>query len=394
MKTDVFTTEVEFLAFDAKKYVEQQLPHYIEELRELCLIDSGSYHKPGLDEVALYLAARMRGLGMNTTIIEHEEWGNDLVATIRGTGSGTVLLLGHMDTVYPVGTAAARPLRVEEDTIYGPGVSDMKGCILSAIYAIEAMLSTNHRSFGEIRFLCVSDEEILQRHSIGLMQEMSQGCQAALVLEAARANGAIVSARKGCAGYTVIGKGKSAHTGVEPEKGRSAIVELCHQILQFESLNGWREGLTMNTGLCSGGLAINVVSDYAEAQIDLRYMYPLDKIDTENTLRQMIRQNKVAGTEVILQPWPDTRHPMVCTPQSLTLIHRAQEISRLLDFSVEHVMTGGASDASYPSSFGIPTLDGLGPVGGLDHSPNEYLVKSSVAERSALLAGLIATTEA
>ncbi|MBV8823211.1 MAG: M20/M25/M40 family metallo-hydrolase, partial [Ktedonobacteraceae bacterium] len=209
MKTDVCITEVESLTLDAKRYVERQLPQYIEELRELCLIDSGSYHKPGLDEVALYLAARMRGLGMSVTIIEQEKWGNDLLATIQGTGSGTVLLLGHMDTVYPVGTAAARPLRVQEDTIYGPGVSDMKGCVLSAIYAIEAMLSTNHRSFGEIRFLCVSDEEILKRHSLGLIYEIAQGCQVAFVLEAARANGAIVSARKGCAGYSVIVRGKA-----------------------------------------------------------------------------------------------------------------------------------------------------------------------------------------
>ena len=394
MKTDVFSTEVESLTSDAKNYVEQQLPQYIEELRELCLIDSGSYHKPGLDEVALYLAARMRGLGMNATIIEQEEWGNDLVATIQGAGSGTVLILGHMDTVYPVGTGAARPLRVEEDMVYGPGVSDMKGCILSAIYAIEAMLSTNHRSFGEIRFLCVSDEELIKRHSLGLIQEISQGCQAVLVLEAARANGAIVSARKGAAGYTLRVKGRAAHTGVEPEKGRNAIVELCHQILQFESLNGWREGLTTNPGLCSGGIAFNVVSDYAEAQIDLRFIHPLDKIDTEEVWHQMIRQNKVAGTEVILEGWPHSRQPMVCTPQSLTLVDRAQEISRLLGFSVQHVMTGGASDGCYTSSFGIPTVDGLGPIGGLDHSPNEYLVKSSVPERSALLAGLIATVEA
>jgi glutamate carboxypeptidase len=394
MKTDVFVTEVESLTLDAKKYVEQRLPQYIEELRELCLIDSGTYHKPGLDEVALYLAARMRGLGMNTTIIAQEEWGNDLIATIRGAGSGTVLLLGHMDTVYPVGTAAARPLKVEGDTIYGPGVSDMKGCILSAIYAIEAMLATNYRSFGEIRFLCVSDEEILKRHSLDLIHEMSQGCQAAFVLEAARANGAIVSARKGCAVYNVIVKGKAAHTGVEPEKGRNAIVELCHQILQFESLNSWRAGLTINTCRCSGGFATNVVADYAEAQVDLRFIHCLDRIDTEKVWQQMIRQNRVAGTQVILESWPDTRQPMVCTPQSLTLVDRVREISRMLGFSIEHVMTGGSSDASVTSSFGIPTLDGLGPIGGLDHSPDEYLVKSSVAQRSALLAGLIATIEA
>ncbi|HEY0753784.1 MAG TPA: M20 family metallopeptidase [Ktedonobacteraceae bacterium] len=394
MKADTVTTEVEYLVLSAEKYVEHRLPHYIEELRELCLIDSNTYYKPGLDEVALYLEDRMRKLGMSTTIIEHEDCGNDLLGTIQGSGTGNVLLLGHMDTVYPVGTAAARPLRVEGDTIYGPGASDMKGCILSALYALEAVFAANCRSFGEIRFLCVSDEEILKRHSLGIIREISQGCQAALVLEAARANGAIVSSRKGNAGYTLKVKGRSAHTGVEPEKGRNAIVELSHQILQFESLNGWREGLTINAGMCSGGVALNVVPDYAEAQIDLRFSDFRDKTDVENVWQRMIQQNKIVGTEVMLEAWPDCRQPMLCTPQSLTLVDCAREISHILGFSLEHVMTGGSSDASYTSGSGIPTLDGLGPIGGRDHSPDEYLVKSSIAQRSALLAGLITSVKA
>src|SRR5256885_14529076 len=185
------------LVLDVQAYTQQHLTHYIEELRKLCSIESFSYHKSGLDEVATYLAARIRGLGMDATIIEHTVWGNDLFGVIHGEGKGNVLLLGHTDTVYPVGTAATRPVRLEGDTLYGPGVSDMKGCILSAIYAIEALLAKGYRSFGEIRFLCVSDEETTNRHCVEIIQEACQGCQAAFVLEAARANGAIGSARQG-----------------------------------------------------------------------------------------------------------------------------------------------------------------------------------------------------
>src|SRR5690349_1808937 len=125
------------LVEEVEGYTRNRLPQYIEELRELCAIDSDSYNKLGLDIIASYLAARMGGLKMDATVIEREPWGNDVLGVLRGDGNQRVLLLGHIDTVYPVGTAAARPLRVEGDTIYGPGVCDMKGCILSAVYAIE-----------------------------------------------------------------------------------------------------------------------------------------------------------------------------------------------------------------------------------------------------------------
>lgn len=386
--------DVHALVQGIESYTRQRLPQYIEELRELCAIDSGSYDKSGLDRMAFCLEARMRGMGMETTLFEQETWGNDLLGIIKGSGEGNILLLGHMDTVYPAGTAAARPLSVEGNVIKGPGVSDMKGCVLSALYALEALQALDCRSFGEIRFLCISDEEILQRHSIDLIYQAAQGCQQALVLEAARANGDIVSARKGITGYTLAVRGHSAHAGVEPEKGRNAIVELAYQTLQLQSLHGWREGVTINPGCFQGGTALNVVPDYAEAQIDLRFIYPQDRVATEQHWREMLQHTKVPGVEITLKAWPDCREPMVCTPESLQLARRAQAISNLLGFSVEHVLTGGASDASYPSSSGIPTLDGLGPIGGLDHSPDEYLLADSVAPRTALLAGLIATVGA
>lgn len=383
--------DLQLLITRVESYTQQNLSRYIEELRELCAIDSGTYHKPGLDEVARYLAVRMCGLGMEGTFIEHETWGNDLLSVIKGNGRGKVLLLGHMDTVYPIGTAATRPLHVENDIIYGPGVCDMKGCILSAIYAIEALLELGYRSFGEIRFLCVSDEETQERHSKDIIQQVCQDCHGALVLEAARENGDIVSARKGNARYTLTARGRSAHAGVEPEKGCNAIKELAHQILQFESLQGWRKGLTISTGSVCGGTSPNVVPDYAQARFDLRFLKTQDKIATEHRWQEMMQQQIVRGVELTLEGDKDYTKPMVCTPENLQLANRAQEIAGRLGFSVNHVLTGGASDASLVSGYGIPTLDGLGPIGGLDHSPDEFLVANSIAPRTALLAGLIVT---
>ncbi len=383
--------DLQSLVREVEKYTHQRLPQYIEELRELCAIDSDSYNKAGLDAMAERLAERMRGIGMHVDIIRREKWGNDLLGVLHGTGRGNVLLLGHIDTVYPVGTAAACPLRVEGNTVYGPGVCDMKGCILAAIYAIEAMQAAGFRDYGELRFLCVSDEEINTRHCQDIIEQACEGCQGALILEAARSNGDIVSARKGNTAYTLTARGRSAHAGVEPEKGRNAIVELAHQVLEFQALNGWREGLTISAGVISGGTVPNVVPDFAQAQFDLRFLKQSDLPATEELFRESIKRKLIEDVELTLEHAPDIKGPMVRTPESLKLAGQAQDIAHLLGFSVDHVLTGGASDASYTSGYGVPSLDGLGPIGGRDHSPYEYLELDSVAPRAALLAGLIAS---
>jgi glutamate carboxypeptidase len=374
---------------DVQTYIEDRLPRYLKELSDICAIDSGTYNKPGVDEVAFYFAQRMRGLGMDVTVFENEQWGNDVYGVMYGKGQGSVLLLGHMDTVYPVGTAATRPVRIEGDRVLGPGVYDMKGCILSSIYAIEALVALHCDNFNEIRLLCVSDEEISTRHSKEIIQQACLGCQSVLVLEGARENGDLVSARKGGSWYKLSARGHSAHAGVEPEKGCNAILELAHQIVQFQSLNGWREGVTINVGRISGGTATNVVPDYAEVHIDLRFYRKEDRLATEQRWREMMHNKQVSGVDLALGVDSDNRDPMVCTGGNLILAHRAQKIAQQLGFAVNHATTGGISDGNYASDFGYPALDGLGPIGGLDHSPNEYMELSSVAPRGALLAGLM-----
>ncbi|GAC1392931.1 MAG: M20 family metallopeptidase [Ktedonobacteraceae bacterium] len=382
--------DIQSLVIGVEDYLQQQQTRYLDELREICAIDSDSYNKAGLDSMATYLAARMRGLGMDATIVEHEQWGNDLFGVLPGEGKGCVLLLGHMDTVYPVGTAARRPVRIENAIAYGPGVIDMKGGILSACYTLEAMLALSYRAFGEIRFLCVSDEEISVRHSLTLMHHACEGCDGALVLEAARANGDIVSARKGNAWYTLTAQGRSAHAGVEPEKGRNAILEIAHQTLQFESLNGWRDGISINPGSISGGTAPNVVPESAMVRFDLRFLHTEDRLATEARWHELLKKHRIAEVETTLMLEPDSRNPMALTATSQKMVDAAEDIAAMLGFSLHDTTTGGASDGSFVSDYGVPTLDGLGPIGGRDHSPYEYLLLDSVAPRAALLAGLIA----
>src|ERR1700726_2857237 len=300
-KEAFFFMDLPSLVREVEKYTQQRLPQYIEELRELCAIDSDSYNKVGLDEMALVLAERMRGIGMHVDIIRRENWGNDLLGVLRGTGQGNVLLLGHIDTVYPAGTAAARPLQVEGNTAYGPGVCDMKGCILAAIYAVEALQEAGFRDYGELRFLCVSDEEINTRHCQDIIEQACEGCQRAFILEAARSNGDIVSARKGGTAYTLTARGRSAHAGVEPEKGRNAVIELAHQILVFQALNGWREGLTISAGVISGGTVPNVVPDFAQAQFDLRFLKQADRLATEELFRESIKRKFIEDVELAIE---------------------------------------------------------------------------------------------
>jgi glutamate carboxypeptidase len=375
---------------DVSMYVENNIARYVEELAVLCAIDSGSDYKPGLDKMATMLSMRMRDLAMDVTIIEHGEYGNDIKGTLQGEGSSNIVLLGHTDTVYPRGTAAERPLCINGNVLRAPGASDMKGCILSALYAIEAMQFLDYRSYGKIHILCVSDEETSQRHSVKLIEEICHGCDAVLVLEAARENGDIVSARKGTAWYTLTAQGRSAHAGVEPWKGRNAILELAHQILQFQSLNQSLDGLFISPGVISGGILPNIVPEQATARFDVRFLHPADRKATEERWLEILQQQYVPDVKLNLQ-LEAYRDPMVCTPGTMKLVHQAQEIASLLGFSLDHVLSGGTSDGRYAASLGVPVLDGLGPIGGLDHSPDEYLLLDSVALRTALVAGLLAT---
>jgi len=382
--------DIQSLVVGVEEYLQLHRTRYLEELHDLCAIDSDSYNKAGLDSMATYFAAHMRGLGMATTIVEQEQWGNDLYATLHGDGKGCVLLLGHMDTVYPRGTAARRPVRVENEIIYGPGVIDMKGGLLLGCYAIEALLALSYRAFGEIRFLCVSDEEISVRHSLELLRHACKGCDGALVLEAARANGDIVSVRKGDAWYTLTAQGRSAHAGVEPEKGRNAILEIAYQTLQFTSLNGWRDGISINSGSISGGTAPNVVPESAMARFDLRFLHTEDRLATEARWHELLKIHFVPEVETTLLLEPNSRNPMALTPASQKMVDTAKNIAALLGFPLNDTTTGGASDGSFVTDYGVPTLDGLGPIGGRDHSPYEYLLLDSIAPRAALLSGLIA----
>lgn len=375
---------------DLVAWLEGKLDRYLEDLRTLVSIDSESHDKAGVDAVTGWLADRLASLGCEVEFHEQAAWGNDLVARLRGQGRARILLLGHADTVYPRGTAARRPMTIQGDRVLGPGTCDMKAGLLSGLYALEALQVVGFQDYAVVTYLCVSDEEAETRHSIPLIRAESRKADAVLTLEAARENGDIVTARKGVRWYTVEILGRAAHAGVEPEKGRSAILALAHHILALDALQGLRPGATVNVGVVEGGSLPSVVAERAKMRVDLRAW---TEVDLEALVEAM--QERLAR-----QPVPEVRAvarleegsvcpPMERTPAVAELEALARQIARELGFEVQGAATGGASDASFAAAEGAPVLDGLGPVGGLDHSPDEYIQLSSIVPRTALLARLI-----
>ena len=378
-----------------KTTVEAGLPTLLDELRGLTSIDCGSYTKAGVDEVGGWVADRFRGLGADVEVHPHDTFGETVVGTWTGrSGAGPrVLLIGHMDTVFDEGTAAARPFRIEDDIAYAPGVSDMKGGLLTGIHAVEALSSAaDHSSTGlpfeRLTYVANPDEEIGSPSSTPIIRDIARRSDVCLVLEGARANGDIVSSRKGIIDARLAVHGRAAHAGVEPEKGRSAILAAAHLVTALHELTGRWPGVTVNVGVIGGGTRPNVVAERAMLEIDLRAVRAADLAAVEEAVLEMLTAPTVPDVTVemtTLHRW----QPMEKLERSGHLAETAIALAERLGFSTRDVATGGASDANTTSGMGVPSLDGLGPIGGLDHSPGEYLEVGSIAPRTTLLAALL-----
>jgi glutamate carboxypeptidase len=295
-----------------------------------------------------------------------------------------------MDTVFPEGTAAARPFRIEGSTAYGPGVSDMKGGLLGGLYAMSVLQDAGFGAFGSVTYVCNPDEEIGSPFSGPLILERAKGVDACFVLEGARENGDIVSARKGVMDFRIVVRGRAAHAGVEPERGRSAALQAAHTIVALHDLNGKWPGVTVNVGVVQGGTRPNVVAERCELHVDLRAPTRTSFEEAAEALHLAATLQIVPDTEAEVTPMSGFP-PMEKTEATARLVDRARTIASELGFEVHDAATGGASDANPVAGLGIPTLDGLGPIGGADHSPGEWLDLDSVVPRISLLAGLIAS---
>ena len=386
-------TDAELDALRAR--IESSLPAYLDDLERLVNIDCGSYTPDGVDEVGRFVGAFFERLGAR---VEHRpdqtgRLGGTVVATIDGApGPGPrVLLVGHMDTVFEPGTAAQRPFRIDDGIAYGPGVTDMKGGLLSGLYAIAALrgeLGPSSLPFERLAFVANPDEEIGSPTSTPHIREVAAESDVCLVLECARANGDIVSARKGIADLRIDIRGRAAHAGVEPEKGRSAILAGAHLVTAVHELNGRWPGVTANVGVFKAGTRPNIVPDEAHLEVDLRGVRKADLEAAVEAVRAMAAEPAVPDVtmtiETLARWWP-----MEKLEASGRLVDHAGALAGRLGFAARDAATGGASDANTTSGMGVPTLDGLGPIGGRDHSPDEYLEVDSIVPRTTLVAALL-----
>ncbi|UOQ47674.1 M20 family metallopeptidase [Gracilibacillus caseinilyticus] len=372
-----------------KRYLEEHRDEMLQLLEKLVNIDSGSNDKDGVNQVGHLLRDIYQELDFHVHKVEQADLGNHFIVSKSGNPSdATILILAHMDTVFEKGTASTRPFKIEGNRAYGPGVIDMKASIVSVIYAVKALLHSQNDACGKVEILLTSDEEIGSPTSRELIEKHAVGKKFALVMEPARKNGAIVSARRGKGQYTLEVLGKAAHSGIEPEKGRSAIEELAYKIIQLYEITDEEEGIHVNVGLIEGGTSVNTVSDHATAQIDVRFRTQEQAEEIKEQMAEIIASTEVDGTKVKLEG-DINRPPMEKTEQTEKLLRIIKRVGDELDLFIKDTETGGGSDASFTSALGIPTVDGLGPVGGRAHRESEYLELDSFVPRTLLLAHVI-----
>jgi len=377
---------------DQLRYFQKQQNQIIDTIQQLVEIESPSDVKAAVDRLGTVLASRFSELGGKVKVHRAEKFGNHLEVRFgsRIRDEKPVLLLGHMDTVYPIGTISKMPFRVAKGRVRGPGVLDMKGGIALMLHVLEALLKWSGRKLPRplIVFLA-SDEEVGSESSRAITEKLAQESKAVLVLEpAASLKGALKTARKGVGDYELRVSGKAAHSGLDFERGQSAVIELAHQILEISKLVDPQRGITLNVGKISGGTRVNVVPAEASASIDVRIAKKEDAAEVERKLKALRPVNPNCKLQLT---GGMNRPPMERSRAVATLYEKAISVAKQLGCALDEAAVGGGSDGNFTAALGIPTLDGLGAVGEGAHAEDESILISELPRRAALLAGLITT---
>lgn len=375
---------------DARKIaaIAQELyPEFLLDLEALVNMDSGSEDVEGLQTVVDYLVPRLGALGLTPEVEWHDQYGPFLTARTRGSGEATILFLSHLDTVWPRGTAAKRPFELKEPFAYGPGVNDCRSGILCALYAVKVLQKLGFQNYGQLILVFNPDEELGAPWSGRLITELARTADVALVMEGPTFPDEFIISRAGTMNYTVEVTGRPIHSGVAPEDGRNAILELLHKLLKIQTLEQ-HDGIKVNLATISGGEKQGIVAGHASADLDFRIDH-WDAVKTiEEKLPELIKESTVPDTITKLTgglghpPFPE--HPK--TPELAELV---QQCGRELELSLSAKYCGGASDASYAALGGALTLDGLPPWGTLYHTDQEYVDLRTIVPRVALVSSLV-----
>src|SRR4051794_13007622 len=358
----------------------------LDTTEALVALESPTTDKAAVDRCGAALAARLEAIGGRVTRLPRADRGDHVLAEF-GCGTSQILLLGHFDTVWPVGQLDRMPLTRSGGRLHGPGVFDMKAGIAIAMLATRALLEAGPKLAHRIVMLWTTDEEVGSESSRAAIEDEAKRSRAVLVLEPSLPGGAVKTARKGCGSYQLTVRGVAAHAGIEPQKGASAVHELAHQILRINGLQDLARGISVNVVQISGGLRSNVIPDEARAVVDVRVPTAAAAAEVAAAFRALTAVD--ARTTLETHGGFD-RPPLERSAEVVRLYSMAREVSRELGVDLGEGGTGGGSDGNFTAALGVPTLDGLGAVGDGAHALHEHVVVDSLPNRAALLAGLIA----
>ncbi|MDG6400140.1 M20 family metallopeptidase [Pseudomonas quasicaspiana] len=361
-------------------------------LQRIVDTDSNSYDKAGVDAVGALLAAELEADGILLERMPVEGFGDVMLAEVSGAAGKPVLLLGHRDTVFPKGTTTTRGYSRDATLAYGPGVADMKGGLVLNCFALKALKRAGQLPYP-VQVLYTGDEEIGSGSARGHIETAARAARAVLNAEPGRASGNVVSARKGGATLIIEVSGRAAHSGVNHADGASAIEALARKIVKLHALTDYPAGITTNVGLMSGGTSSNTVAPSATAKLDVRFIELKHWDQIFEAIQKIVAEEELPGTSAVLKE-ATTFLPMEAQ-HSTRLLALYQQQAQTLGFSVEGEFTGGCADSGFTASLGIPTLCGLGPVGGKVHTDREYLELDTLVPRAqALVATILAVGEA
>lgn len=370
-------------------HCESGLAGYLNTLLRAVEIESPSGSKPDVDRLAKFFAREFERSGGKVRILPHPTAGSAVIGEFWGDrrAKKPILLLGHLDTVWAVGTLRRMPYRVSKGLAFGPGILDMKSGIVCGLWAIRALQALDVAPGGPVRFFLNSDEEVSSAAFRPQIISEARRSRAVLVLEPAAEGGALKTARKGVGEFRITAHGRSAHAGINPAAGVNAISELARQLLRIEAMASPARGLTLNVGVIEGGTRSNVVPERASASVDVR----IRRMEDGKKIERKVFGLRPVEPGVRLEISGGINRPPMERSAAAMLFRRAKQIGRDLGMAIEEASTGGGSDGNFTAALGVPTLDGLGGVGDGAHALNEHVVIRELPRRAALLAALIAT---
>lgn len=372
---------------EAFQFVDDHREEMVSLWKEVVTMEGGPHEKEGINKVAARFKKILDGEGAASRTIEFEKAGSMLIGEIGENHSKPgIIFLGHMDTAIAAGAIAERPFTIKDGKAYGPGVLDMKGGIVAALYAVKALKSIGYDS-RSIKVLLAGDEEVLHANSNApdLLMKEAKGYGAAFNMETGFVDDGIVVGRKGVSRIMMEVKGVAAHAGNDPENGRSAILEIAHKIIDVQKLTDWEKGITFNVGVMQGGKTSTAIPDYAKIFIDVRYKNPDNLPEFIKQLEDVGNKTYIEGTTTTVT-FMDGMKPMKTTDGVKQLFEVVKKAYEENGFGTPYAkMVGGASDSAYTVLAGVPTVCSMGVKGGRNHSPEEYAIVESLFERAKLL---------